>query len=209
MGGGGSAPAAALAAKQLAMFQAHIRSVELGALTIVLDLKRNKYLALPTHALKAACASEPAQHKLWTELASAEVIEPAGVEARRLTVSQVQLWAALLWAAFQVRRGRLDLTFLEIARCKLKQRPAGSGIIHPSIAHYRRWRPWYPAKIICLFDSLALMKFLLATGAAGNIEIVFGVRGMPFEAHCWLEWQGAVLNDEEDHCASFVEIARA
>lgn len=107
----------------------------------------------------------------------------------------------------QVARGRLDVTFAELARCKLKRGGAAARIA-PALAFYRTWRPWYPARIICLFDSLALIKFLLAIGAPANIQLVLGVRGMPFEAHCWLEHDGAVVNDEVDNCASFAEIAR-
>jgi hypothetical protein len=57
-----------------------------------------------------------------------------------------------------------------------------------------------------LFDSLALAAFLVRAG--DRPEIVFGVRNPPFAAHCWLEAQGRILNDETDYCAAFVEILR-
>ncbi len=74
------------------------------------------------------------------------------------------------------------------------------------IAQYRRWRPLYPRSISCLFDSLALGRFLLLAGI--HSDLVFGVRGGPFAAHAWLEKGGSIINDELDYCAGFVSMHR-
>lgn len=189
------------------MFRPHIRSAEIGAHTILLDLTRNKYFAATTQNLKQALQDRSATNSTWVRLSSAGLVDAEPLEAERLARPHLRLWSAFLWSARQVRRGRLDLTFNELARRKVASGGAGA-LIPAGLCFYRAWRPWYPAPIVCLFDSLALMKFMLAIGAPGTMELVLGVRGMPFEAHCWLECAGNVLNDDAMYCAAFKEIAR-
>lgn len=56
----------------------------------------------------------------------------------------------------------------------------------------------------CLPQSVALMRRLLACGCTA--DLVFGVMARPFQAHCWVEYQGAVLNDHRDHVINFTPI---
>jgi len=37
---------------------------------------------------------------------------------------------------------------------------------------------------------------------------VFGVRGAPFAAHCWVEIEGVPVNDDPDFVAPYVPILR-
>ena len=64
------------------------------------------------------------------------------------------------------------------------------------VRSFLRIRPLYPRDYQCFFDALALRHYLARRGIAASW--VFGVRGAPFAAHCWLEFGGAVLNEEPD-----------
>lgn len=54
-------------------------------------------------------------------------------------------------------------------------------------------RPYVPVGTCCLIDSIAMVKFLAKHGMAANL--VFGVSGAPFSAHCWVQVGALVLND--------------
>lgn len=45
----------------------------------------------------------------------------------------------------------------------------------------------------CLPDSIALARFLASEGLP--VDVVFGVTGIPFSAHCWAQSGDIVLND--------------
>lgn len=67
-------------------------------------------------------------------------------------------------------------------------------------------RLWYPRKYVCLFDSFALLEFLALHHVSATW--VFGVAADPFEAHCWLELNGCVLNDRLERVRRFTPIMR-
>ena len=69
---------------------------------------------------------------------------------------------------------------------------------------FRRSRPWYPRNYLCLFDSLALMLFLLRSGI--HAQWVFGVREDPFGAHCWIQCGPVVLNEYLDRTCLYTPI---
>jgi hypothetical protein len=62
----------------------------------------------------------------------------------------------------------------------------------------------FTTKDACLFRSLFLMRFLAEHQIAATWT--FGVRLAPFGAHCWIEYDGAVLNDHLEHVAGFTPI---
>ncbi|MEZ5987107.1 MAG: lasso peptide biosynthesis B2 protein [Hyphomonas sp.] len=62
----------------------------------------------------------------------------------------------------------------------------------------------FTTKDACLFRSLFLMRFLAGHGIA--VTWTFGVRLAPFGAHCWVEYEGAVLNDHLEHVGGFAPI---
>lgn len=64
-------------------------------------------------------------------------------------------------------------------------------------------RRWCPIKSNCLLDSLAFDRWL---GGPGDIHLVFGVLGQPFEAHCWVQSDDDVLNDSYDRVSRFEPI---
>jgi hypothetical protein len=60
-------------------------------------------------------------------------------------------------------------------------------------ATFGRLRLWVPIDTCCLLDSIALVRFLARRRLYANI--VFGVTGDPFSAHCWVQVGELVLND--------------
>jgi len=62
----------------------------------------------------------------------------------------------------------------------------------------------FTTKDACLFRSLFLMRFLAEHQIAATWT--FGVRLAPFGAHCWIEYDRAVLNDHLEHVAGFTPI---
>ncbi len=115
---------------------------------------------------------------------------------------------AALWARRIVKHGALLEAFSRLSEAKARVRgiapnPETATLIH---ARFASARIWIPAAYVCLFDSLSLMRFLLANGVCA--DLVFGVRGRPFAAHCWVEACGEILDDGGEECRSFVEIVR-
>lgn len=70
---------------------------------------------------------------------------------------------------------------------------------------FDRLRPFVPRSGGCLANSIMLLAFLRWHGL--EADWVFGVRTFPFEAHCWVEHEGVVLNDVAEHVAWFTPIA--
>lgn len=56
----------------------------------------------------------------------------------------------------------------------------------------------------CLVRSLAMFMMLQRRGVSSRL--IFGVRADPFAAHCWVERNGAVLNDVAENVRCFTPI---
>ena len=63
-----------------------------------------------------------------------------------------------------------------------------------------------PARKNCLERSMALWWLLWREGVEGELHVGARKQGERFEAHAWVEWDGQVLNDNEqvhEHYARF------
>jgi hypothetical protein len=70
---------------------------------------------------------------------------------------------------------------------------------------FRYLRPFFfKAQDGCLFSSLVLLQFLRLHRI--QPAWVFGVKTMPFEAHCWIEHSGTLLSGRHEHLSGFVPI---
>jgi hypothetical protein len=70
---------------------------------------------------------------------------------------------------------------------------------------YRRLRPLvFNAKGACLFDSLALVRFLSYFDVPATFVIGVGLK--PFSAHSWVQHGGVVLNDSTESLQRYVPI---
>ena len=56
----------------------------------------------------------------------------------------------------------------------------------------------------CLYDSLVLERFLLAHRIPSTLIVAVGTR--PFGAHCWVQYDGLVLNDSASHVREFTPL---
>jgi hypothetical protein len=76
---------------------------------------------------------------------------------------------------------------------------------HQLVATFAWLRPFFfTAKDACLFEGLALGKFLASYGV--HPRWVFGVQTRPFAAHCWLQQDGVVLNDAVEYVSRYTPI---
>lgn len=80
--------------------------------------------------------------------------------------------------------------------------------LHRYAMRYDRMRPFvFAARGACLLESLGLIEFLACYGMYP--KWVFGVRTIPFAAHCWVQQDGVVLNDSVGHTRGFTPIMAA
>lgn len=92
------------------------------------------------------------------------------------------------------------------AGCTGNQPPAEL-LVRSEVAAFRRMSPYFfSSREACRFRSLALIKFLTTADIAA--DWVFAVRLAPFAAHCWIEWEGHVLNEHLDRTFDYREIMR-
>lgn len=69
---------------------------------------------------------------------------------------------------------------------------------------FLNFRPMFPWDYRCLFDSLALIRFLSRFRL--HPDWVFGVQDDPFNAHCWVQAGTCVLNDDLEHVSTYTPI---
>jgi hypothetical protein len=59
----------------------------------------------------------------------------------------------------------------------------------------------YPGRALCLERSLALFYFARRAGIP--VTYHHGVQPLPFAAHAWVEFEGRVINDTDEHVLSY------
>lgn len=125
---------------------------------------------------------------------------PAADRARILT--------SLLWADYTLRNQTLfeivnRITTFRARKCRDAPSPSLE-FAEQLLERFLQSRPWYPRNYLCLFDSLALLRYLALNRIAVNM--IFGVREDPFAAHCWLQYRSVVLNDRLDRARVYTPI---
>jgi len=190
---------------------------------IFLDVARNRYRAIKRSAAPGiAGIGQPVLRSAdnmptWRALARDGLVssppyrEAAERPVERTTAKVGDVFSvalAALWARRIVRHGTLLDAFgaLSSAKARLSSDSSNSCRALSAYARFAAARIWIPGRYVCLFDSLCLMRVLLAQGVSA--DLVFGVRGRPFAAHCWVECEGEILDDGGEACSSFVEIVR-
>jgi hypothetical protein len=132
-----------------------------------------------------------------------------GEAAAGLKISIGEMWDFFI-ASWKASR---DLKHKHIAKIvgKVRQRKSRAGAqtldiekVRRLTAVYRRLRPWYPRKYLCLYDSLALVEFM----ARRNVYPlwVFAVQAQPFNAHCWVQNERLLLNEGSEYAGQFTPI---
>lgn len=207
--------------------KSHVRACIDGANVVFLDLRRDRYWSVPARTaptIAGVTDAETRQAASSSRLLDLELIERADGDAasslardrapeRKLEYPSdvdpswhdgLAFLAACVATSRALSLRRLDLVLAVLARRKASLR-TGTTDAERAVGIFEHLRPWYPRRRVCLFDSVALMRFMLAKGLAPHL--VLGVRTMPFAAHCWLEFDGVLVGDTSDHCASFTPIA--
>lgn len=71
-------------------------------------------------------------------------------------------------------------------------------------ARYSRLRAFYTRPYLCLFDSLSLIEFLSHYRVFPTW--IYGVTAEPFHAHCWVQEENVVFNEEIDIANQYTPI---
>jgi hypothetical protein len=87
--------------------------------------------------------------------------------------------------------------------CRL--RPMEMEAARGLVAAFVHLRPlFFTSRDACLLDSLTLLNFLARSGIFPSW--VFGVRTAPFVAHCWVQADDTVFNDNPDYVRGYTPI---
>jgi hypothetical protein len=115
---------------------------------------------------------------------------------------------AVLTAFFFLKIRNVHAALRHVRKLKARGR-AGSPARDPSdlVEIYHRIRPvFYSSKDQCLFNSLVLILFLARSGIYPSW--CFGVKINPFLAHCWVEDEHWLYNDQYMRTLRFTPIMR-
>ncbi|MDH7974489.1 lasso peptide biosynthesis B2 protein [Sphingomonas sp. AR_OL41] len=112
---------------------------------------------------------------------------------------------ALVTAAWLALRWRpLRSILRDTGRRQVPMRPGRSRGIPAAVGAYDRARIYVPFARRCLLDCLALHAWL--RDHEEQSQLVFGVTGQPFAAHCWLQNADVILNDTYERVSRFTPI---
>lgn len=131
-------------------------------------------------------------------------------EEHNVSVRHVaRFFVACLYAAYRLRFGRIARTVecIQVERINGRSKSQHESMheVPALVAVFEALRPFVLAgRNSCMFDSLALLKFLAMHGI--HPQWVFGVRTLPFGAHCWVQSGDTVLNDTPDRVAIYTPI---
>jgi hypothetical protein len=200
--------------------------VVIGPDAILLDVRADRY-----HAMVGAAAdkdgpipsAETGQHlvpEAWTALIEAGLAswgsgrgfsdlhrpEHALVLAEDICErsplrDSVDLVVAIMTARWRMRKGLPCRSYHPT-----RSAPDGGTLaaLHLAMTALRRIILFIPTPRRCLPASLITAVFLARRGV--TTQIVFGVRSYPFEAHCWVEHDGVVVDDDLDKVCAFLPI---
>jgi hypothetical protein len=194
-----------------------------GSEVIFLDLPRDRYFALSPSAaeLLATMVGGVANSRdiegtsleaLFEESKEAASIAPfvLQVPSSRIRASASTSSARDLAAAFHAHvdaYARLRIQPLhQILRALEPELPRfnRSADVGSLVAAFRKSDAVISRQDRCLWKALALILYLRRKGVSARL--VFGVAVRPFHAHCWVQTEEALLNDEPDVVGGFVPI---
>jgi hypothetical protein len=233
VGGGGSVAAPALPDMTFWRLEPFVHVADVRGDLVFLDARANQYSCLTRtdakvfHDLLANGDQDSDETRaLAFDLQAAGLLVPSSDGG---TVLPICSWPDATgdfhgFAAFNLRGGpqavwRLAIAALETALSLLFRGPSrwlrrgelGSDVPLTRVCSlalgFDRLRPWVPLTGRCLPNSLLLLRYLHWHGISASW--VFGVQTFPFEAHCWVEYRGVVLNDTLEHVRWFTPIAVA
>ena len=146
----------------------------------------------------------------FTEIPRRSAMEEA-VHTRRTSVSELLDTFTIVYSIDrQLKTRSLKRTLWNLASLR-ERRTSQPSMSRPSEAHvlevaaaFRSARLYVPIDTCCLLDSIAMIKFLAKREL--HADLVFGVTGDPFSAHCWAQHGTTILNDALGHALAFTPI---
>lgn len=123
-------------------------------------------------------------------------------------MTRVRFAASCVTIRYLLSCRTLDAVFRRIESRKAAARPGGTFDVnaakHLLEAHTRMRCYVYAARDHCLYDSLVLVEFF----SCFNLfpDFVIGVTTGPFAAHCWVQHEELVFNEDYDRVRQFTPI---
>lgn len=137
-----------------------------------------------------------------------DALDPDSPSGTLSCTRAVSFFASAAQSSRQLQRQRFQSTVEFVRTRRLRRahhaRPFDLERARSLLAVFDRLRLFYPRAYLCLFDSLALIHFLARFDLYP--DWVFGVNADPFEAHCWVQADGVVLNDTVERVSAFTPI---
>ncbi len=149
----------------------------------------------------------PARHLLGRDDARCFGLTGEATRSLRIEISDVVRFASASFRASRLLKTRPIGEVVGAVRARKARRHAEVVRIDDlrrQVLIFRRLRPLYPRPYLCLFDALALVEFLARRGHFP--AWVFGVQLEPFGAHCWVQIDDRVLNEETEYAREFTPI---
>lgn len=199
----------------------HIHFCEIGGQRVFLDLAGDRYFSLPPAADAAFSslqnldtdAGESAEEIQFLMRAGVliaaphgkplartrhprpthSLIEGAGSRARFSPGALLEIWLLVLRARRAVATKKLPAYLRALARGRPEAPNEPVLARDRALDRFRAARRFVPIAPNCLYDSLALCRYLQRRGVSA--DLVIGAKLYPFGAHCWLQDGDAVLND--------------
>ncbi|WP_447756582.1 lasso peptide biosynthesis B2 protein [Sphingopyxis fribergensis] len=169
---------------------------------LIADLHEARLLAADREAGKPAILlSHPADIR---ELPRFGVGGPA-VRARHVATFA----GAFLKAKVMLRFGHIERTARRVARRReARRRPRDAEEVRELVEIFRKVRPLFMnRRDKCLLDALTLIEFLARFDVYPSWN--FGVRTNEFLAHCWVQDEGLVYDDDLENVCDYNVIMRA
>lgn len=127
-------------------------------------------------------------------------LDPDPVPQTRASASLLYGLAKCLLPAWRaVRSHRLQLALADASKWMKGPGPPEHAM-QVKLSQFRAARPLMPVPRVCLHDCLALVRWL---GPAAGAELVLGVSPYPFNAHCWVQAEGRVIDDHPQSPSRF------
>lgn len=205
----------------------HIHYCAIGDERIFLDLAADRYFSLPAEAgaafraLEKGVAASPDNAGIGFLLRAGILVDAvqgkpiAATRSQRPADSLVETRSssaaisarALLEVPFLVASARRAIRAKKLPGllARLRAHVPQSNPCLPkrdrAVAQFSRIRPLVPIAPNCLYDSIALTRFLRRRGIAA--ALVIGTKLHPFAAHAWVQDGATALNDSVGHARDF------
>lgn len=128
----------------------------------------------------------------------------AKVSARTWSRFLRAIWGSWLLEKRTNFGGVLDVVREWKANCRSRDDRDLDSVVEKCL-HFHFLTPFFfSTRNECRYRSLSLLRFLTLYGIA--TDWVFGVRSAPFAAHCWIEHNGVVLNDDAENTRQYKTI---